>query len=169
MSAALKYQYSDGQDILLQSFPPNRISDWLLGIKNGSLKLLSYIKTRSFKKLFYLCYSIVVEPRELAIRKLAIEKCRAKYPTLIIDRVRVRDLAPGHGSGWKFDKELQNRIARLKAVPPGKLTDELLHELCPSDSPPEVWSQILLNGNGRARSLMEAGHGDYYLEILRRV
>lgn len=149
---------------------PDCFSDYFYAFVKGLKKLGEYAVTGNFRKIYYLLYSMVVEPRELAIRKMAIEKFRRRHTEVYEARINVSFMNFGHATGWKGDFVLRDRIAKLREIPVGQLTDDKLNEICKSDALPELayGSDTILNGNGRVRALIESGHKYYMLRVLVR-
>ena len=100
------------------------------------------------------------------ILKIAIEKCRVNNPKTRIIRVAAKDLKFGHPVGWSFDFVLKRRTEELRRT--SFMTKSRFNAICMSDSPPECYRGVLLNGNGRVKALIDSGHGDFVLEVIER-
>jgi len=167
MSKGITMKQSRYQDIsfdLLKLYPMD-LKSLMLGLKKGGIKFIIYICGFYFTKLFYLMMNIITCDKTLFL-KIAIEKCRYDNPKTRLIQVRAKDLKFGHPVGWSFDFLLNRRIDNLKQV--RYLTTSKFNEICQSDAPPECYNNVLLNGNGRVKALIESGHGDFVLDILER-
>ena len=149
---------------LLDNYPVSH-SDLLLAFNRGGRKFIQYIVDLYLIKIFYLVMNIVTCDRTL-ILKIAIEKCRADNPRTRVIRVAAKELTFGHPVGWSFDFVLKRRTKELSQIQ--FLTKSKFNDICQSDSPPECFRGVLLNGNGRVKALIDSGHGDFVLDVIER-
>jgi hypothetical protein len=143
-----------------------KLNDYFYGLYRSFVILAIYLIELRFRKFLYIFFSLF-KFKNIIRLKVCIEMAKRQFPHTKISNIKVKDLKFGHPVDFKYDFELQRRTRELGKCQ--NLDMNSFNEICHTNYPILTWNNILLDGNGRLKALIDAGHTEFVITVNERV